>query len=206
MRESLRFVLGHRAILATSLVEALQYLAYGAVETFLPVYAAERCGLSEWQIGVLLGAKVVTITLTKPLSGRTSDEVGRRPSIAAGLLVSAVTLSLLPAFRSFWPLLLMATGFGLGVSIVTASTSAFVADLSRAGQHGASLGILSTIMDLGHSTGPMLAGLLIAALGYGRSYLSLAVLVAGGAVLFLLTAPGEPGTENQAAKPGERGS
>jgi DHA1 family multidrug resistance protein-like MFS transporter len=56
--------------------------------------------------------------------------------------------------------------FGLGLATVTASTSALVADLSRAGGRGSALGILSSIMDVGQSTGPMVAGVLVAAFSY----------------------------------------
>jgi MFS transporter, DHA1 family, multidrug resistance protein len=178
MGESLRAVRRSRAIMVTSFTEALQYLAFGAVETFLPLYAKSR-GVSEWQIGIIFGAQIATIALTKPLSGRESDRLGRRVVIAAGLGLNFLSLVGLTLYPGFWGFLLGATLFGLAMSVVTASTSALVADVSRAHHYGTSLGVLSTIMDIGHASGPVVAGFLIALplLSYAGTYRVLALVM-----------------------------
>ena len=164
-RRGLREVLSHRGILFTSFTEAAQYLAFGTMETFLPLYAL-RLGLSAFEIGLLLGLKVVVVTLTKPVMGRFSDRHGRRPQIVAGLLIGAAGLILVPFASSFWTLLPISLAFGLSMATVTASTAALVSDLARTGSYGAALGTMSTIMDIGHASGPVLSGLLIGAYGY----------------------------------------
>jgi MFS family permease len=163
--EGLRFALRNRTVLSTSLIEAMQYLAFGAVETFLPLYASEH-GIPTAHIGVILGLQVVTIALTKPIMGRVSDTAGRVPVIVGGLLLGAIATAAFAASPSLYTLAIAATVFGLSMSIVTASTSALVADASHAAHFGSSLGVLSTIMDVGHSSGPVVAGFLIAAVGY----------------------------------------
>ena len=181
-----------RIILTTSLTEALQYLAFGAVETFLPLYAKSK-GVSEWQIGIIFGAQIITLALTKPLSGRQSDKLGRRAVIAAGLGMNAVALVALTAYPTFWGFLVGATLFGLAMSVVTASTSALVADVSRSHHYGTSLGVLSTIMDVGHASGPVVAGLLIPLLAYANTYRILAVLMVVAMGGFLAMTAGERG-------------
>ena len=84
-----------RRILLTSGTEAAQYLAYGALETFLPLYAL-AVGRAECEIGLIFGLQTVTTLLTKPLMGRLSDRLGRRALIALGLLVSAMALAGVP--------------------------------------------------------------------------------------------------------------
>ncbi len=176
MGMGLRAVGRSHAIMATSVTEALQYLAFGAVETFLPLYAKSR-GVSEWQIGIIFGAQIVTLALTKPLSGRQSDRLGRRAVITAGLGMNAVALVGLTVYPSFWGFLVGATLFGLAMSVVTASTSALVADVSRAHHYGTSLGVLSTIMDVGHAAGPIVAGFMIPVLAYAQTYRVLALVM-----------------------------
>ena len=183
----LRAVARNRTILVTSVVEAMQYLAFGAVETFLPVYAVAQ-GISEWQIGLIFGAQIVTLALTKPLSGRVSDRLGRRPVIASGLLLNAVALVGLTLYPHFWGFLIGATAFGLAMSVVTASTSALVADESRRAHYGTSLGVLSTIMDVGHASGPIAAGFAIGVLHYDNTYRALAVVMLLATALFLAAA------------------
>jgi DHA1 family multidrug resistance protein-like MFS transporter len=138
---------------------------------------AKSCGVSEWQIGIIFGAQIVTLALTKPLSGRQSDRLGRRVVIAAGLGLNFLALVGLTVYPSFWGFLVGATLFGLAMSIVTASTSALVADVSRAHHYGTSLGFLSTIMDVGHAAGPIVAGLMIPILAYAQTYRVLALVM-----------------------------
>lgn len=174
--DGLKVVGRNRIILTTSLTEAVQYLAFGAVETFLPLYAKSK-GITAWQIGLIFGAQIITLALTKPLSGRESDRLGRRAVIGAGLGLNAVALVALTVYPTFWGFLVGATLFGLAMSVVTASTSALVADVSRARHYGTSLGVLSTIMDVGHASGPVVAGLLIPLLAYANTYRLLALLM-----------------------------
>lgn len=183
MREELRILLANRGILLTSLMQAAQYFAFGAVETFLPLYL-KGLGLQPWQIGPLFTLQVVITTLARPVMGRLSDRWGRKWQITLGLLVSAVAVFSLPRLSAYWLLMILTGLFGFGVAIVTASTSALVSDLSRATAYGSALGVLSSVMDIGHSTGPMFTGLMVATWGYRPAFGLAAGLLVAFAVLF----------------------
>ncbi len=188
-REGLLFALRSRRVMVTSSVEAVQYLAFGAVETWLPLYA-KRHGVPPWQVGAILGVQVATIALTKPIMGRLSDTVGRQPVIVGGLLLGAVATGAFALSPNVALLGAVATLFGLSMSIVTASTSALVADASKAAHFGSSLGVLSTIMDVGHSSGPVVAGFLVAGMSYGWMWLIVGGLLAGAAAVFCFSSAG----------------
>jgi DHA1 family multidrug resistance protein-like MFS transporter len=49
---------------------------------------------------------------------------------------------------------------------VTSSSAALVADVCHAKNFGAAMGTFGTIFDVGHASGPILAGLLIARFDY----------------------------------------
>jgi MFS family permease len=163
-------VFHHPVILATSGIEAVQYFAFGCIETFLPIYLNEQVGFSTFKIGLLFTAQILAATLTKPLMGRLSDRYGRIQMIATGLALGGATTVALVFSRNYLVLVVLISLFGLGLATVTASTSALVADLSREYSRGGSLGILSSIMDIGHSTGPMVTGLLISAYSYTMAF------------------------------------
>jgi MFS family permease len=188
-------VLSHPGILFTSAAEAAQYLAYGAMETFVPLYALQ-IGLSPYEIGLLLGLQVTVLTLTKPVMGRISDRTGRRGQIVAGLLLGSAGLVATPFCASFWGLLPAGLAFGLSMASVTASTAALVSDLARAGHGGAAMGTMSTIMDIGHASGPIVSGLLISAHGYRAGFLVLgATLAAVGLIFPLVVRSPQPSAE-----------
>lgn len=179
--------LSHKGILVTAAAEASILFAYGTFETFLPLYALEA-GLSAYEVGIFLSSQIITLALTRPLMGRLSDRHGRVPQIFLGILIGAGCIATTAFFKSFLPLLLISVFFGLSLSIVTSATSAFIADLSRKESLGSSMGILGSIMDIGHTTGPILSGFTAAYLGLGASFLLAAFVLLIAASVFIVSA------------------
>ena len=175
-----------RNILITSMMEASILFSYGTFETFLPLYSIER-GMSAYEIGILLSAQVIALALTKPLMGRFSDRHGRKPQILAGAIIGAVCIGAFPFFKSFMPLLALSILFGLSLSIVTSATAAFIADLSNKENRGAAMGVLGSIMDIGHTTGPLIAGIVAAYFGFARSFITASLVIIVSAVIFATT-------------------
>lgn len=163
------FIVRHPGILATSGIEAVQYFAFGCLETFLPIYLNEKLGYPAWKIGLLFTAQILAATFTKPVMGRLSDRYGRIPMIVGGLALGGITTGIMLLSNYLVIMVLMAI-FGLGLATVTASTAALVADLSRAQGRGGAMGVLSSIMDIGHSSGPMVTGVLIGAYSYQLAF------------------------------------
>jgi DHA1 family multidrug resistance protein-like MFS transporter len=169
---SLKFVSGikevisDRRIAITSAMEGLQNMTMGALEAFLPIYAVTVAGLNEFQAGLLWGVQVITTILSKPVMGRASDKYGRKALIITGLIICAVSFGLIPVVERFYLLMLAAAFFGLGEALVTSSGAAFVADLCKEKYFGTAMGTFGTIFDIGHASGPILAGFLIARLNY----------------------------------------
>jgi len=171
----------HPGILATSGIEAVQYFAYGTIETYLPIYLNEQLKISTLDIGLLFTVQILAATLTKPVMGRISDRYGRVPMIAGGLALGGVTTAVMLLSNNYFVIAVLIAVFGLGLATTTASTSALVADLSKVYARGSALGVLSSIMDVGHSTGPMVAGVLIAATTYKMTFgiVGIALVVIG---------------------------
>ena len=163
-------MLTHRGILTTSVVEAVEYFAFGCLEVFLPIYLNEQLGFKPLRIGLLFTIQIVVATLAKPWMGRLSDRYGRVPTITIGLLLGAVSITLIAWSNNYMVMAVLIGLFGLGLATVTASSAALVADLARESSYGGALGILSSVKDIGHSTGPMAGGLLIAAYNYKTTF------------------------------------
>lgn len=187
LRLALRELLARPRLLATCLAEAGVLFAYGVFEVFLPLHGIGQ-GLAAWQVGACLSSQIITLALTKPVLGRFSDRHGRPPQIVAGCLLGAVGIALFPWQTAFWPLLLLSVVFGLSLSVVTSASGAYVADLSRQEGRGAAMGLLGTIMDLGHTSGPLLGGLTGAGLGLGAPFWLAGLVIASAALVFGLTA------------------
>jgi DHA1 family multidrug resistance protein-like MFS transporter len=186
-KAGIREVLSDRRVLITSNMEGLQNMTVGALEAFLPVYAVTVAGLNAFQAGLLWGVQVLVTIISKPVMGKASDRYGRKSIIVAGMVLCAASFSLIPLVRGFAPLLVMAVFFGLGEAFVTSSSAALVADLCKERHFGAAMGAFGTIFDIGHASGPILAGLLIARLDYLHSFWIMSALLLLAVPVFIAT-------------------
>jgi DHA1 family multidrug resistance protein-like MFS transporter len=181
---ALKEVVKERKIMVTSSMEALQYFAVGAFEAFLPIYMDKMLHFNALQIGFVMGIQVVSMLLAKPLMGRLSDRRGRVPFIIGGLLLGAATIILMPLASNLFVLAALSIGFGLTVATVTASTSALVTEIAGSSAHGSSIGVLSSVMDIGHSVGPLVTGMVVGAISFMAGFGLAAVLLVVGAIFF----------------------
>ncbi|MCL1885656.1 MAG: MFS transporter [Dehalococcoidia bacterium] len=182
--QEIAFIFHHGGILATSGIEAVQYFAFGCMETFLPIYLNETHGYPAWQIGILFTVQILAAAFSKPAMGRLSDRFGRIPLISIGLLLGGIAASVMLLWSNYAALLLLMALFGLGLATVTASTSALVADMSRSEGRGGAMGVLSSIMDIGQAAGPMVAGILLGVISYQTTFALVGLLMAMSAALF----------------------
>lgn len=181
--QAFKTVASNKGIIITSMVEAAMLFAYGTFETFLPLYSIKN-GLNAYAVGILLSAQVITLALTKPMMGRFSDRHGRRPQIFVGTLIGAVGIGSFSLFTSFIPLFALSILFGLSLSIVTSATASLIADLSERKTHGSAMGILGSIMDMGHTTGPLVSGVVAASLGFDMAFIGTSLVLVAAAVVF----------------------
>lgn len=71
-------------------------------------------------------------------------------------------------------------------AFVTSSSAAMVAEFCKEQQYGAAMGTFGTIYDIGHASGPIMAGLLLAHLNYQHSFLIIAAILIAASFVFAL--------------------
>jgi DHA1 family multidrug resistance protein-like MFS transporter len=177
----------NRRLFSTSLVEMATYFAFGCMETYLPVLLSSR-GVPAYQIGLIFSLQILAIALTKPLFGKLADTVDRRIQILFGIIFLAAFIAAVPLFSGTIEVAVVGILFGLAMSVSTVATSTYVADVAKQESLGASLGALSSIMDIGHSSGPFVAGVVITATTMAGGFLASGVVCALAALLFALFA------------------
>jgi len=178
-----RAVAQRRDILLTSGMEACLFLGLNAFAGFVPLFAA-RHGIHDAQVGVILGAQLVASMVGKPVMGRFSDRLGRKPMIQGGVMLAVAALPWVGAASSFLGLLAISVVLGVARAMVTPSTTALVAEQARGIGHGSAMGIFGTIYDVGDASGPILAGFLIAGIGYVPCFWVIAGIMAAGWLAF----------------------
>lgn len=185
LAQGVREIASDRQIRLVSLVEGTLWLGIGSLQAYLPLYALS-VHISVLEIGLLAGGQGIASVLTRPVMGRWSDRVGRRPLIVAGALLSALVVALVPHAATFPALLGLSVLFGLGTGLVTPSSMALIGDLVRKGNYGSAMGVFGSLWDTGHAAGPVVFGLLLVALGYRTSWLIMGIAMVASLAVFLI--------------------
>jgi len=185
-RESFVTFFSHARLRATALVDMATYFAFGAFETFLPLVLASQ-GITAFQTGTIFAVQVLIIAGTKPFFGKLADRFDKRIQITAGLVILGCSVAAIPLVSSFTLFLLVSATLGIGMSFTTVATSAYVADIAHKEQIGASMGALSSTMDIGHSAGPLITGIIITAVGYTTGFMVSFLLAITVTVVFIFS-------------------
>jgi len=180
--KALQDFLGEKKLAGTSLVEMAIYFTFGAFETYLPIFLTEK-KIPAYLIGLIFSLQVLAVALTKPFFGKLSDHIDRRVQIVAGIMLLGFSIIIIPLFSNIFIILLIGIIFGIGLSLSTIATSTYVADIVKKENLGTSLGALSSIMDIGHSSGPFIVGIIISILAQSQFPVS---YFAGFAFCFLV--------------------
>ena len=182
---ALKIFITNSRLSSTALVEMASYFSFGVLETFLPDYL-KNLNYTAGQIGLIFSLQILAIALSKPLFGKLADRIDKRIQILFGILITGLAIAAVPFTVSYSAIVGLSLSFGLGMSFSTVATSSYVAEVTAKKDLSASLGALSSIMDIGQSVGPLLTGILIASfsyvLGFGLSF----VLCLGVAGIFYL--------------------
>jgi len=180
-------IIKNTRVLGVSFVQAVQYYVFGSVEFFLVGYLTEVVKLDLFSVGIITGSEIIALVIARPLIGRVSDKIGRTKPILAGIIASCVLVAAFPFTTQFPLLLIIAVGYGISFATVLSSTSPLVADLMPYTLVGASMGFLSTMMDVGQTIGPIVSGVIFAtSLHYAGLFLSLSLLLIISVVIFVL--------------------
>ncbi len=185
-RSSFVTFFSHAGLRATALVDMATYFSFGAFETFLPLFLASQ-GIDPYHTGIIFAVQVLIIAGTKPFFGTIADRIDKRIQIIAGLVILGSSVALIPFTTDFFTILLVSAVFGLGMSLSTVATSAYVADIAQREQIGASMGALSSTMDIGHSAGPLVTGIVITSIGYSSGFFASFLLAGVVAVFFAIS-------------------
>lgn len=170
-----------RPVLIASLTLFSASTVYGAVVTFLPVFALER-GLKN--VGVFFSAYAVFTFISRLVAGKLSDRFGRRVIILPFLMIVAMAVFLLPLLGNVYLLVFIGACFGLGFGAFMPALNAFVVDETSPKQRSSALAFFTAFMDVGITSGALILGVVGQYWGYETMFGLGGVIVVLGVLLF----------------------
>jgi EmrB/QacA subfamily drug resistance transporter len=197
----------NRTYLGANTVILLVALAMFGVFFFVSLYMQGILGYSPVQAGAAFLPMTVLIILVAPIAGRTSDRIGSRALMTAGMLLVAVQLvyfSLLSADASYFELLPALVVGGIGMALTMTPSAAAATRAVPVDKAGVGAGVLNAARQVGGSMGIAVMGAIVAheahgvrsvdafMAGFERSLQVAALIAAAGAVVaFVLVRPHE---------------
>lgn len=166
-------------------LEAVVYIALYAMKAFLPIYALSM-GVNVAVVGTFFALQELVVAAVKPFGGRLGDRVGYLQATALGMMVVGVALPLLTRASGTLELFLAAIVLGAGQALIFPSTTALIAVQVDDRHVGAGMGLLGTLQNGGKVLGPILGGLMAAALGYESMFVLMGMLLAAAAMALAL--------------------
>ncbi|MBS3104807.1 MFS transporter [Candidatus Woesearchaeota archaeon] len=159
--------------------------AYGiaALMGFLPLIA-QRINVSVFQIGFVVSANLLASSLFQRYFGIVADKSDKIAMMIAGSIMMLIGLALIPLSTGFYTLLLFNILMGLGSAISIPAGSAITAQLGKKLGMGSVMGLFNTAFGLGGGFGPIVAGLIMLATGLAFVFVSSALIVLAGTIIF----------------------
>lgn len=176
-------------LLLVVLVIFMDMTIYGILIPVFPEYASQL-GVDESAFGIVFGVYAAMLLLFSIPMGLLSDRVGRRPLIAAGMLLLAGATALFGFSTTVVHLCIARTIQGISAAATWSAGLALLADITDPSKLGERMGIALSAVGLGTLFGPVAGGLLFECLGHVATFLIPAVVVAAlGMVVLAVPLP-----------------
>ncbi len=142
-------------------------------------------------IGLVPFVQGGVVFLLSPLAGVAVDRLARRHILVVGrtgmaIVITAVALLVASDRIAIWQVLIAAVVSGLFTSVMQPATQTLVFDVVTRERAPNAVSLNAAAQGVGQTLGPLLAGLLIAAIGFVAAYLSAGAVFALAAALLLL--------------------
>jgi MFS family permease len=130
---------------------------------------------SSFQLGLVRGIQAIPILLLSPLAGSAADRYSRKfqvivAQVVDGVLYSALALLIFNGRIQPWHVYFTAFGMSIVWTFQQPARAAMIGDAVPLRQITNAIGLNSIVFNVARSTGPALAGFLIAVFGTGGSY------------------------------------
>jgi len=159
-----------RKAIPPSIVSLLNFMMWGAITAFFPLYAL-NCGVTN--SGLFFTAVAIMFFLGRALGGKILDLYSKERIIPLFLIMSLVSMVILAFSKNLTMFIVVAVIWGIGNAFLTPAILAYIID--RAGSSkGPAIGMYMLLSDLGLGLGPVIMGLVIGLSSYPVMFLCLA--------------------------------
>ena len=180
---SLKTILKDKTMQAMFIFRLMNAFGVAALMGFLPLLA-QKINVSVFQIGFVVTTNLLVSSLLQRYFGIIADKSDKVKMSIIGSIMTLIALALMPLSTGFYTLLLFNLLMGFGSAISIPAGSAITAQLGRKLGMRSVMGIFNTAFGIGGGIGPIIAGLMMVAFGLATVFVSSAIIVLIGTIIF----------------------
>jgi len=207
-----------KAVSRLRVFEALRYREYRLI-WYAQVFASQATWMDQvargWllyeltnstlQLGLVRGVQAIPILLLSPLAGSVADRYSRKNQVLVaqvvdGLLYAIVAVLIFSGRIEPWHVFVTAFGMSVVQAFQQPARAAMIGDAVPVKHLTNAIGLNSIIFNVSRSTGPAVAGFLIAVMGTGGSYTAQAVCYLLATIWTMQLRSGQTGSSSALGK------
>ncbi|WP_420111418.1 MFS transporter [Pseudactinotalea sp.] len=157
-----QWLLRDRSMLAICIVGfAVFFARFGGQQFLVPVLAYDQAGMTEAQLGLVLGVIAGLNIGLIGVAGWFTDKYGRKAVIIPAMLISSLAFVGYSFASTLGAFIVVSAVVGLFTSIAAPAQVAYLADIAPVARQGSAVGIYRTFGDLAALIGPVVLGVLV---------------------------------------------
>ena len=161
----LQQIFTNRQFLAIAFVQMMTVFSTNLLNPVLPVYFKVQ-GLSEAEIGLIMGVVSLGALLVRPWTGKSVDVRGSRPTVLFGQMLSISGIAAYFWAAGFWPLLLLRFYQGVAMAFYGTGTITFASCVETKENTSSAIAYFSLFTMIGLGAGASAAPLLYQSMGF----------------------------------------
>lgn len=120
--------------------------------------------------GYIIGVFTIAAALSRPISGKLADIIGRLPVMVFGGVVCIVMSLLYPLFTNVFAFLVLRFFHGMSTGFTPTGTTAYLADIIPKERRGEALGLLGIMNNIGFMAGNALSSIITGLVGVNNLF------------------------------------
>ena len=159
---------------------------YGSYLTFLPFLIAQSFHGTPLLIGLIMSCASISTALTSTQLGWFAKRCSEKRLLAAGYVLFALSMAIVPFVPSLWVLLVPAVIQGVAMAFTMPNISSLMAAFAPVNQRGAIMSLNGMVLRLGQTLGPIIMSGVFAARGFPGVYFAGSLFALGMSVVAVI--------------------
>lgn len=159
---------------------------YGSYLTFLPFLIAQSFHGTPLVIGLVMSCASISTALTSTQLGWFAGRCSEKRLLAAGYVLFALSMAIVPFVPSLWVLLVPAVIQGVAMAFTMPNISSLMAAFAPVNQRGAIMSLNGMVLRLGQTLGPIIMSGVFGLWGFRGVYFAGSIFALGMSVVAVI--------------------